>query len=80
MGIGLAVAHALAERGAQLVLAARGMDELERATAELPGSRHEAISLDVPEDQAWPVPWRRAANVPCTSSSRRPGSSGQWAR
>jgi NAD(P)-dependent dehydrogenase (short-subunit alcohol dehydrogenase family) len=53
MGIGLAVARALADRGAQLVLAARGVEALERASAELPGAGHESIVLDVADDGAW---------------------------
>lgn len=50
-GIGRALAHALAARGAQLGLAARSAPELERLAAELPGlaGSHHALPCDVAE-------------------------------
>jgi NAD(P)-dependent dehydrogenase (short-subunit alcohol dehydrogenase family) len=53
MGIGAAVAHALAERGARLVLIARGAEALEATLARLPGGDHEAHPLDVSDEAAW---------------------------
>jgi len=53
MGIGAAVAHALAERGAELVLIARGAEELEATLAALPGDRHEVRPFDVSDEAAW---------------------------
>src|SRR4051812_45405462 len=44
-GIGLAAARELSRRGATLVLAARSKEKLEKAAAELPGSR--AIVTDM---------------------------------
>jgi NAD(P)-dependent dehydrogenase (short-subunit alcohol dehydrogenase family) len=52
-GIGLAVARALAEQGWSAVLVARSAERLEAAAAELPGSGHETIVLDVSDDAAW---------------------------
>jgi short-subunit dehydrogenase len=45
-GIGRAVAHALARRGATVGLAARSTSELQALAAELPGSHH-ALTCDV---------------------------------
>jgi short-subunit dehydrogenase len=45
-GIGRAVAHALAERGATVGLAARSTSELEALALELPGAHH-ALTCDV---------------------------------
>jgi short-subunit dehydrogenase len=45
-GIGRAVAHELARRGATVGLAARSTPDLERLAAELPGSHH-ALTCDV---------------------------------
>jgi NAD(P)-dependent dehydrogenase (short-subunit alcohol dehydrogenase family) len=53
MGIGAAIAHALAERGAGLVLIARGAEELEATLAGLPGDGHEAHPFDVGDEDAW---------------------------
>ena len=47
MGIGLAVAQALAAQGDELVLVARGADALEAAVASLPGDGHEWHAFDV---------------------------------
>jgi NAD(P)-dependent dehydrogenase (short-subunit alcohol dehydrogenase family) len=52
-GIGQAVATALAERGWQVVLVARGEQALERARAGLAGEGHEAIALDVSDEVEW---------------------------
>ncbi|HCL85346.1 MAG TPA: 3-oxoacyl-ACP reductase [Comamonadaceae bacterium] len=48
-GIGLAAAHALAQAGAEVVLAARGADDLQAACADIraAGGRAEAWVLDV---------------------------------
>jgi NAD(P)-dependent dehydrogenase (short-subunit alcohol dehydrogenase family) len=53
MGIGLAVAQALAAQGDQLVLVARGADGLERAVATLPGNGHGWHAFDVSDEDAW---------------------------
>jgi NAD(P)-dependent dehydrogenase (short-subunit alcohol dehydrogenase family) len=53
MGIGLAVARALAQRGATLTLVARGAPALERACAELPGDGHRWHAMDVADEHAW---------------------------
>jgi 3-oxoacyl-[acyl-carrier protein] reductase len=53
MGIGLAVCHALASRGARVVIAARGAAALEQAVAELEGDGHLGIRLDVSDDGDW---------------------------
>jgi short-subunit dehydrogenase len=46
-GLGRAIAGALAERGATLVLSARKREELERLAEELPGSGHRAAASDL---------------------------------
>ena len=51
MGIGLAVAQALAERGHRLVLVARGAEALEQAAASLGGEARHAF--DVSDKAAW---------------------------
>lgn len=53
MGIGLAVAEALAEQGHELVLVARGAEELERAAADLPGGGHAWRAFDVADEDGW---------------------------
>jgi NAD(P)-dependent dehydrogenase (short-subunit alcohol dehydrogenase family) len=53
MGIGLAVARALAQRGARLTLVARGADALQAAADELRGDGHRTLALDVGDEQAW---------------------------
>jgi NAD(P)-dependent dehydrogenase (short-subunit alcohol dehydrogenase family) len=53
MGIGAAAAQALAERGARLVLVARGAEALEAARAALPGGPHEARAFDVSDEEGW---------------------------
>jgi len=53
MGIGLAVAHALAEREFSLVLVARGREALESACEALPGDGHRWHVLDVADEAAW---------------------------
>jgi NAD(P)-dependent dehydrogenase (short-subunit alcohol dehydrogenase family) len=55
MGIGQAVAHALAERGAELTLVARGEEALRQAVAALPGNGHAFHAFDVTEEDAWKV-------------------------
>lgn len=52
-GIGRAVAQLLAERGAQVVLCARGRTQLERCAAELPGTGHGVLALDVGDERSW---------------------------
>jgi 3-oxoacyl-[acyl-carrier protein] reductase len=53
MGIGLAVAQTLAERGDELVLVARGSDALRSAVEMLAGSGHSWQALDVSDEDAW---------------------------
>lgn len=53
MGIGAAVARALAQRGAVVVLVARGREALEATIAELTPGAHEAHALDVSDETAW---------------------------
>ncbi len=48
-GIGLACAHALAEAGARVMLAARDRAKLEAASAEIPGSTWVEIDLASPD-------------------------------
>jgi short-subunit dehydrogenase len=51
-GLGRAIATALAERGAALLLSSRKADELERLAANLPGDGHRAIPSDLAEEGA----------------------------
>ena len=53
MGIGLATARALAERGARLVLVARDAAALEESCRALPGEGHSWRAFDVAEEDAW---------------------------
>ncbi|HEX6014363.1 MAG TPA: SDR family NAD(P)-dependent oxidoreductase, partial [Geminicoccaceae bacterium] len=46
-GLGRAIARALAERGAVLVLSSRKPDELAELAAELPGSGHRKVVADL---------------------------------
>ena len=46
-GLGRAIAQALAEAGATLVLSSRKAEELERLTTELPGDGHRALVSDL---------------------------------
>ncbi len=55
MGIGLEVGRALANRGARVVLVGRGQGALDEALAQLPGSTHERLVLDVSDAPAWPA-------------------------
>jgi short-subunit dehydrogenase len=48
-GLGRAIARALAEQGASLVLSARKADALEALAAELPGDGHRVIPADLSE-------------------------------
>jgi 3-oxoacyl-[acyl-carrier protein] reductase len=52
-GIGRAVAGALAERGWQVSLIARGAEELEATRAALRGQGHEIHPMDVADEGAW---------------------------
>jgi NAD(P)-dependent dehydrogenase (short-subunit alcohol dehydrogenase family) len=54
MGIGLEVSRALADRGARVVIVGRGVPALDDALAQLPGSGHERVALDVSDASAWP--------------------------
>ncbi|ODU67186.1 MAG: 3-oxoacyl-ACP reductase, partial [Lautropia sp. SCN 66-9] len=53
-GIGLAAAHALSQAGAEVVLAARGMQDLERACAQIQaqGGAASALAIDVTDASA----------------------------
>jgi short-subunit dehydrogenase len=46
-GLGRAIAEALADRGAKLVLSARNQEALEQLAVELPGSGHLGIAADL---------------------------------
>lgn len=59
MGIGRAVAEALAAAGAELVIAARGTDAIDETVAALGGEPHVGIALDVSS----PSDWERAAEL-----------------
>jgi 3-oxoacyl-[acyl-carrier protein] reductase len=52
-GIGREVAHAAAEAGAEVVVAARGEAAVHATVAELPGDRHVGVLLDVAIEAAW---------------------------
>jgi NAD(P)-dependent dehydrogenase (short-subunit alcohol dehydrogenase family) len=54
MGIGLEVSRALADRGARVVIIGRGAAALDEALAQLSGSGHERLVLDVSDASAWP--------------------------
>ncbi len=49
-GLGQAIAHALAARGASVVLSSRKGDELERLRGELPGTGHSFVVSDLAEE------------------------------
>ena len=49
-GLGMAIARALAERGAALLLSARKREALEALAAELPGSGHAVLPADLAEE------------------------------
>ena len=49
-GLGRAIATALAERGAKMILSSRKADELERMAAELPGEGHRVLPADLGEE------------------------------
>jgi short-subunit dehydrogenase len=51
-GLGRAIAASLAERGAVLTLSARNREALEAMAAELPGSGHGVLPVDLAEPQA----------------------------
>jgi len=51
-GLGRAIAHALAERGAQVALSARNREALEELAAELPGSGHTVLPADLADPDA----------------------------
>ena len=44
----------LADRGARVVIVGRGAAALDDALAQLPGSGHERVALDVSDAAAWP--------------------------
>jgi 3-oxoacyl-[acyl-carrier protein] reductase len=52
-GIGAAVALALADRGAEVLLVARSAEALEEMRARLAGGGHEVHALDVTDEAAW---------------------------
>ncbi|MDX6634304.1 MAG: hypothetical protein QOF06_507 [Solirubrobacterales bacterium] len=51
-GLGRAIAHSLAERGAVLTLSARKREALEEMAASLPGSGHSVLPADLAEPNA----------------------------
>jgi short-subunit dehydrogenase len=51
-GLGRAIAHALAQRGAQVALSARKQEALEELAAELPGSGHTVLPADLTDPDA----------------------------
>ena len=51
-GLGRAIAQAMAERGAHLILSARNREALEKLAAELPGSGHDVLPSDLAEPDA----------------------------
>jgi NAD(P)-dependent dehydrogenase (short-subunit alcohol dehydrogenase family) len=53
LGIGLEVSRELAKRGARVIVAARGVEAIESAVAELEGTGHEGLSMDVSDPHAW---------------------------
>src|SRR4051794_13639212 len=53
MGIGLAVAQALATAGYELVLVARGAESLETAVASLGAGSHSWHAFDVSDEDSW---------------------------
>lgn len=52
-GIGLAVATALAARGARVAIVGRQLSALQDALERLPGEGHEQLAFDVSDDSAW---------------------------
>lgn len=55
LGIGLAVSRQLARLGAHVLVAARGAEAIGTALAQLDGTGHQGIQLDVSDDLAWRV-------------------------
>lgn len=53
MGIGRAVAEELASHGAELILLARGEEDLAATLAALPGNGHLSVAMDVSDLGAW---------------------------
>ncbi len=53
IGIGRDVCRQLAERGAHVIVAARGAAAIREAVAELPGQHHSGLVLDVSDAEAW---------------------------
>jgi short-subunit dehydrogenase len=51
-GLGRAIAHGLAGRGAQLVLSSRKREELDQLALDLPGDQHAAVVSDLAEEGA----------------------------
>jgi NAD(P)-dependent dehydrogenase (short-subunit alcohol dehydrogenase family) len=62
-GIGRATAEALADRGWSVTLLARDERELEACRATLTGQGHEAIAMDVADEEAWERLRPRLADV-----------------
>lgn len=53
MGIGLEVSRELARRGAQVIVAARGIDAVRASVAALAGSGHDGVGLDASDPDSW---------------------------
>jgi 3-oxoacyl-[acyl-carrier protein] reductase len=55
LGIGYAVAAALAGDGWRVTIAARSLDAVSSAVAALPGDEHAGLRLDIADPDAWPA-------------------------
>lgn len=53
LGIGLEVSRELARRGAGVIIAARGLEAVDAAVAELDGDGHLGLRLDVSDERGW---------------------------
>jgi short-subunit dehydrogenase len=62
-GLGQAIAAAVADRGAQLILSSRKGDELKRLAESLPGSGHRTIVSDLAEEGAALALLAEAGNI-----------------
>ena len=63
-GIGAALAKQLAEQGATLILSARNAERLDALKAQLPGTGHQALSVDVTQLDQMQQAWQSLAQSP----------------